>query len=578
MILYLAQIGTLAAIFAVLAVSYSLLLGSTGIFSAAHASFFGFGAYAGAVAAIRWEQPFPVDILFGAAVAAVLAVLVSLPMSRLVSEQVLVASLALQLVFASVFENFHSVTGGSSGVYGIGRPELFGYGFYETLPFALLTLVTAAVLIGSIGLMLRRRAWLLLRATRDDALLAKSFGISTHIPRLLAWVIAGSAAGAAGAIFARFVGYLSPASFGISQTLLILTMVVVGGLGSVRGVILGVAVLTAIPELLTYLPADLAAADQLQPLIYSIVLLLVVVFRPQGLLPEGNLKLRRGPAVAVGQSADADDDVSPGDSVTGVEPVEGASRNPAGDTLALVDIRKSFGGLKVLTGVDLELRPNEITAILGPNGAGKTTLFNVMTGVIKPDGGAVRWGGRDVTGASPERLARLGMARSFQDGRVFDSMNVYEHMLLSTHSSTPTFGSFLSRRSDPTTDRRILRVLSELGLQDKVNHEVGDLSYGEQKVLLIAEMMLWRPRILLLDEVAAGLDHRAVDDIAAKIRAMRGPDRIICLVEHNLDFVWKTADRVVLMGDGRIVADGTPDEVRANPLALETYFGKAMLK
>lgn len=567
MILYLAQVATFAAIFAILASSYSLLLGSTGIFSTAHASFFGFGAYAAAYSTIRWDLPFPVDILIGAAAAAVVSAVLSLPMSRLLAEQVLVASLALQLVFTSVFENAISFTGGTSGQYGIPRPVIGALEFVDSFQFAQLAIVVALILVLLVAALLRRRASLILRATRDDTLLAMSLGIAAAVPRLVAWIVSGALAGAAGAVFARFLGYISPASFGINQTLLILTMVVVGGLGSTWGAVAGAIVLVSIPELLTYLPEALAESEQAEPIIYGVILLLVVVFRPQGIVPERNLKLRTAGLSPVARTDER-----------GQALAASSSEAPAAASLRLEGIRKSFGGLKVLTGIDLELRPREVTAILGPNGAGKTTLFNVMTGVIQPDEGSVTWGTRDITGASPDSLARLGMARSFQDGRLFTTMTVYEHLLMAAETRRSTFRSMLGPRHDRATDQRILQTLTELGLQDVVNARVEDLAYGQQKTLLIAEMMLWSPDILLLDEVAAGLDHRAVNDIAAKVRGMRSDQRIICLVEHNLDFVWKTADRVVLMGSGGIVADGTPDEIRSNPLALETYFGKAMLK
>jgi branched-chain amino acid transport system permease protein len=571
---YVAQICTLAAIYAVLAVGYSVLIGSTGVFSAAHAAFYGFGAYAGAYSAMHWHLAFPLDLLVGAAVAAVVAVIVSLPMARLVQEQVLVASLALQLVFFSLFSNWKSVTGGSGGLYGIERPTLFGYQFSDTIPFAMLTVVCAAVLIGALALVLRRRSWLLLRAVRDDALLAKSFGVSIAPPRLLAWLLAGAAAGGAGALFSRFFGYLSPGSFDVNQTLLILTMVVVGGLGSIRGVLLGTVLLTIVPEVLSFIPATSSAADQVGPIIYSVVLLAVVMFRSQGLLPETNLRLRRNRLQASSSHASAS--VADIPRPARVEEPAGAA-SAEGHSVRLTDIRKRFGGLEVLRGLDLTLRPNEITAVLGPNGAGKTTLFNVLTGVMPADSGSVWWDGQDVTSAAPSELARMGMARSFQDGRLFSSMTVYEHMLMAAHTHSQTGRALLSAATSPELDARIVDALNTVGLADQANAKAISLSYGEQKTLLIAEMLLWDPKILLLDEVVAGLDHRAVDEIAAKLREMRSEDRIICLVEHNLDFVWKVADRVILMGEGRIVADDAPEGIRSDPLALETYFGKAML-
>lgn len=560
MIDYLAQIISFASVFAMLAASYSLVMGTAGAFSSMHAAFFGIGAYAASLAAISFQTPFPLDLLIGGGTAAVIGVIVSLPLWRLPGEAVLVATIALQLVFSSVFVNA-SFTGGRSGLYGIPRPQLFGMPFATALPFAFLAIAVALVVILLLHLYLRRSAGLSTRALRDDTSLAQSFGIAPAAPRLAAWMLSAGFAGIAGGLYARFVGYIDPGSFSLHQTLLILTMLVVGGLGNVWGAAFGAILLVAVPELLSFVPSTSSAADQLEPVIYSVVLLLVVMFRPQGIFPERNVPSRRGRRAAPSPAGTAASAERPADAPSGAVTVSG--------------ITKSFGGLSVLKGIDLELRPNEVAAILGPNGAGKTTLFNIIAGAERPDAGTVEWGGELLTGKRPHELARMGLARSFQDARMFSTFTVYEYMVVTAHTRRTGTMRLLSRMVPDGLTAEITHALEPYGLADQLDTRLSDLSYGQHKTLILASLVYWGPTVVLFDELAAGLDAKSAADVAAHVRALRSPERVICLVEHNLDFVWAAADRVVLLGEGRIVADGTPEQIREDPAAFATYFGKA---
>jgi len=559
MIDYLAQIISFASVFAMLAASYSLVMGTAGAFSSMQAAFFGIGAYAASISAISFQTPFPFDLLIGGTTAALIGTLVSLPLWRLPGEAVLVATIALQLVFSSVFVNA-TVTGGRSGLYGIPRPQLFGMPFATALPFSILAIAVALVVILLLHLYLRRSAGLSTRAVRDDSSLAQSFGIAPAAPRLAAWTLSAGFAGVAGGLYARFVGYIDPGSFSLHQTLLILTMLVIGGLGNVWGAAFGAVLLVAVPELLSFVPSTSSAADQLEPVIYSVVLLLVVMFRPQGIFPERNVPSRRGRR--------------PAPPATGSAPVERPISAPSG-TVVVSGITKSFGGLSVLKGIDLELRPNEVTAILGPNGAGKTTLFNIIAGAERPDAGTVEWGGQLLTGRPPHELARMGLARSFQDARMFPTFTVYEYMVVTAHTRRTGTMRLLSRMVPDGLTAEITQALEPYGLADQLDTRLSDLSYGQHKTLILASLVYWGPTVVLFDELAAGLDAKSAADVAAHVRALRSPERVICLVEHNLDFVWAAADRVVLLGEGLIVADGTPEQIRQDPAAFATYFGKA---
>ncbi|WP_199435243.1 branched-chain amino acid ABC transporter ATP-binding protein/permease [Qaidamihabitans albus] len=567
MIDYVAQVAVFVALFAILASSYSILLGTAGTFSAAHAAFFGTGAYTSALLVTRTGMAFPLDMLLAGAAAFLLGLLVSVPLSRLPGEAVLVASLALQLVFLSVLDNAVGITGGTAGLYAITRPELFGQLVVRPVPFAALAVVVAVVLIAALRWVESRRANLAMRSARDDLSLALAFGVRPEAGRFLAWSASSFAAGCAGAVFARFVGYISPVTFGLDQTLVILTMLIVGGLGNVWGAAIGAAILVAVPEMLSYLPSVSSATDQIQLIIYSVVLLAVVMLRPQGLWPERNLTARRTAAATTATETETVE--------TAAEPSGTGTAMPPVSEVTVSGVHKQFGGVRVLQGVDLTLCDDEVTAILGPNGAGKTTLFNIIAGQLRADEGRVLVDGQEATSMrAPERAAR-GIARSFQDARLFASFTVYEYLAMAAHARAGGINRLLNRARPAVDETRMRAALQRLRLDVALDDRLTELSYGQQKLLILAAMALWDAPVLLLDEIAAGLDARSTREVAELVRSLRKPGRVICLVEHNLEFVWAAADRIVLLGEGRIIADGTPGEIRQDPQAFATYFGKA---
>lgn len=557
---YLAQVISFVAIFALLASSFSLVMGTAGGFSAMHAAFFGIGAYSGSLVIVSMNAPFPVDLLVAGAAAGVLALLVVTSIWRLQGEAVLVATIALQLVATSVFVNA-PVTGGNAGLFGIPRPDILGIQVTAPIPFAMLLLVLVIGLVLVLSWYLSRASRLATRAVRDDLSIAESFGIARRAPSVVAWVAAGSLAGIAGSLFGRLVGYIHPESFSLHQTLVILTMLIVGGLGNVWGAAFGALILTALPEMLSFLPADSAAADQIQPIVFGLILLVTVMLRPQGIFPEPRVRS------AVRKERN---NAPPSNRALEIQ-------NLTVGTIRASGITKSFGGLRVLQGVDLELVPNEVMAVLGPNGAGKTTLFNIIAGSEAADSGTVEWADQDVTGMPSYELARRGLARSFQDARLLSSFTVYEYMLLAAHTKRVGTVRLLDPAVPEGAREQIIDALSPYDLHQSLDVSLSDLSYGQYKLLMLAALMYWSPSVVLFDELAAGLDAKSTAEVAAHVRALKSPDRVICLVEHNLEFVWAAADRIVLLGEGRIVAQGTPDEIRRNPEAFATYFGKAEL-
>jgi branched-chain amino acid transport system permease protein len=581
---YASQILILVSIFAILACSLNLTLGYAGTFSLAHAAFFGTGAYAAAKIQVDALLPWPAELIVAVLAAGALAAVSGYLVARLESEQVIVATLALQLVLTSLFMHATDWTGGSYGVYGIPPPTLFGYSLATLPALALYTLVVAAAVYLFCRLLMRSPLGLALRAGRDDATLARSYGRIVGRQKIGAFTIAGALAGLAGGLYGSFGGYIEPGTFGLHQSVAIVAIVAVGGLANLTGSVLGSAVLVSIPQMLLFLPGTNTWVPHVQLMLYGIVLLLLTMLRPAGLLTEQPVvrnRRRRAPAsnesVVAGEHGNGDIEA---DALAAVMQKR-AGGGPAPSDLEVFDVSKSFGGLKALNSVSLTIPAGAVTALIGPNGAGKSTLFNVITGYESADGGRVQYRGTELLGQSPPRIARLGITRTFQDLRLFFNFTALENLafpltplaaertstvLLRRHMMSASWGRAVGDARD---------LLIAFGLEHIADRPVRELSYGESKLLAVAALYGRGSPVVLLDELAAGLDQQGVQTFSKLVRAMAAAGQTVCLVEHNLDFVWATADEVIVMHHGEIFAKGTPEAVRKDRAVAEAYFGSA---
>ncbi|WP_311976920.1 ABC transporter ATP-binding protein [Bradyrhizobium diversitatis] len=240
--------------------------------------------------------------------------------------------------------------------------------------------------------------------------------------------------------------------------------------------------------------------------------------------------------------------------------------------LEIANLTKSFGGVKAVEDVSLHLREGIITTLVGPNGAGKTTLFNLITGHLRPTGGDIRWQGQSIVGTSPWKIARLGVARTFQDLRLFSHMTVFENVLTVMEKSAWFWQSEAGSVSE--RHRRVHEILDATRLLHKADVRANDLAYAERKFLSMARIMATNAKMWLLDEPASGLDPRSYDRFVALLRSEVRRGITICIIEHNLEIVVSISDRISFLDQGRLLADGEPEEILGNPELSSIYFGE----
>jgi len=556
----------------ILGMSLNLLLGYSGLVSMAHAAFFGVGAYAAALSARHLGLPFPLTLVVAVALTTVLAGLVTLPALRVRGEYLILLTLAFQMVLYELMLAWVDLTAGRTGISGIPRPRLFGRALVtplEFLPLIALCALGAFAIAWRIGESPFGRV---LKAMRDDERATLAIGKSVLRGKVLVFCLSGGLVGVAAALFAHYQAFINPFSFTLDRSIFLVALVVLGGTANLAGTLVGALLFVGLPEVLRFLQARPEIVDAVRDLVFGVLLMLFMRFRPEGLLPEhaGLGTLGRAAAPAPGP-ARATDWLSPSRSALG-----GAEL-----PLRAEGLEKHFGGIKAADGLGLTLPRGKVTALVGPNGAGKTTVFNLLTGLLPPDSGMVALHGRDVTRLAPWRRVRSGLARTFQDVRLFERMTVLDNVLAAVpdqpgeHLRPLFLAPWRVAAAERRNREKALGYLDFVGLAHRANEVAASLAFGEQKLVALARLVATEADVLLLDEPASGVDAQWVQRILELIRRLAAAGKTVCLVEHNLEVVTAVADRAYFMDAGRIIAEGRPEELMADPRLGEIYFGKA---
>ena len=555
-------------LFAVLGVSLNLLLGYGGLVSMSHGAFFGVGAYAAALTARHLGWPFPLTLLAAIVVTTLLAGGVTFPALRVRGEYLILLTLALQMVLYELMLSWVDLTEGRTGISGIPRPTLFGVSLVTPAQFLPLIAACAAVVF-AIGYRIGESPFgRVLKAMRDDERATLAIGKSVLRYKVLVFSISGALAAVAAALFAHYQAFINPFSFTLDRSIFLVALVVLGGTANLVGTFVGAALFVGLPEVLRFLEARAEIVDAIRDFVFGAVLVAFMRFRPQGLVPE-RAGVGAVPAAAAAAAG-----------VAATLPVAAARGTDGQPVLVAEGLRKHFGGIQAAADLSLVLPGGKVTALVGPNGAGKTTVFNLLTGFLAPDAGRVVLRGRDVTGLAPWRTVGHGLARTFQDVRLFERMTVLDNVVAAIPGQPgerllPLFlAPWRVAAAERANRAKALGYLAFVGLAERAGDVAASLAFGEQKLVALARLIATEADVLLLDEPASGVDVQWVNRILDLIRQVAAAGKTICIVEHNLEVVTAVADRAYFMEAGRIIAEGRPEALMADPRLGEIYFGK----
>jgi branched-chain amino acid transport system permease protein len=529
----------------VLATSWNLLSGYAGYFSFGHAAFFGAGVYSTAVLAAKLDWPFLWTLPVAAAVPAALGVAIGAVVFRLPAlrgELFALITLALMFVFATIVLN--TPLDGGPGVYmsAVAVPNL------APSPSGSFYLMALALALATVSLsywVWRSRFGTGLFAIHDDEDVAEVMGVPTYRFKLAALALSCALAGVAGGIHGVFVSYVTVGeTFSGWMALNVILMAALGGTRHWFGPAVGAVAVTTLTYYFTtsqYAVAGRAAI--------GLIFIVVILFLPNGLL--GRFSRRKPLAVQKNNEL----------------PVKNERQN-GGPLLIVKGVQKAFKGVQALDGVDLEVRRGEILGLVGPNGSGKSTLINVVSGHYRLDAGSMLFQGRELAHLAPHRVARGGIARTYQIPRPFEHLTLLENVAL-----PPMFGQVAMHRA--AAEQEAWRWLAFTGLEKKALQLPGDLNLHERKFLELARALASRPRLLFLDEVLSGLTPSEMDEALRLVRAIRDQGATIVFVEHVMRAVVELTDRVVVLASGRAIAQGTPREVMREPQVIDAYLGTA---
>jgi len=556
-----------AAVLAMLATSVNMVYGYLGFVTFGQAAFFGLGAYTAGLLTVKlgisyWVAA-PLAMLPGAALGA----LVGFASLRLGGAYFAIASLTAAEVLRLLAANWVDFTRGPLGVLVPAAPlpfqELLGLSMAQAyLAVVLLALLAVVFALHRLMASPYGRAWLAIRESQN---LAESLGIETTRFRVVNVALAGAVAALAGVLLVPKIFVITPDLFGPTFSATGLLAVILGGRGTLLGPLVGGAIFAVLPEVLRFV-------DEIRIAIFAVLLLVVVRTLPGGLM---SLVKNRRTARAYDQVDAPEAALAPPQTPA---PDVRRAGNPA-PLLEVSNISKAFRGLQAMRGLSFTLAQGEVLGLIGPNGAGKTTCLNLISGFITPDEGSVRFAGNDIGGSRPSVIARSGLVRTFQQTTLFADLTVRDNVLIATHlAATEWFASALlatSSYAKREAHRAALaaKVLATAGLAHRADDKAGSLPYGEQRLLAIALALAAQPRLLLLDEPAAGLNHTEAMQLVALLHKLRDQGLSILIIDHNLKMMMAVSDRIVVLHHGEKLAEGPPAEVRAHPEVIQAYLG-----
>lgn len=607
---------TLLAIYGILLIGLDVTVGYLGQVNLAQAAFLGIGAYTAGLIVTNGGYSILIGLACAFLLCLVLGALLALPALRLEGPQFALATLSFGALAVTVLNEWEDLTLGAQG-FSVTRPPLFGHALDATWFYWLCLALLVLVWMGMRNLLSSQwgRAF---EALRDSPIATDAMGVGTYRHKVIAFAFGSALGGLAGGLYSFNFQYLDPHSFTYELMVILLLGVVLGGRKSLWGAVVGAAFIVLLPNLLsnptmfhffsivglliavigvvnalrgkkgvkealrfqTLAPVVAMAmlvigsytvsnTEDWRKAIFALMLFSVVVGLPEGLMGyAGKLltRLFRVPAAPLPPASNLDD----------VLPMQNADGSVL---LELKELKRHFGGVKAVDGVSMTVKAGTVHGLIGPNGSGKSTAVNVISGLYTPTSGQLLLDGNELPYGSLYQVAGAGVSRTFQNLQLFGELSALDNVMVALRDTYkmpwPLVLLGLARVEEHKAQADALALLQLVGLEDQARTRAKDLTYGAQRFLEIARALARKPRLLILDEPAAGLAHPDAHNLVEIIRRIHGRGIAIVLIEHHMDVVTALCNTVTVLDGGQVIAEGPADEVKRHPKVIEAYLGAA---